>query len=174
MRVRQEQAEDVGAVHALNRAAFGGDVEARLVDALRDSDAFVPELSIVAELGGAVVGHLLLTRAAVVSDSSRTPALALAPMCVAPERQRRGIGAMLVREGLRRAEGLGHAVVVVVGHPAYYPRFGFERASDYGVRVAFEAPDEAVMLRRLGGAPAPRGGVVEYAGPIMRLVADQG
>ena len=163
MRVRQERSDDVGAVRALNVAAFGGDAEARLVDALRGSDAFIPELSLLATDGDDLVGHLLMTRAAVVSGAERAPVLALAPMCVAPGRQRAGVGTMLVRKGLRRAESLGHAVVVVVGHPAYYPRFGFERASNSGVRVAFAAPDEAVMLKRLGSEPVPRAGVMVYA-----------
>src|SRR5690606_21725230 len=153
----------------INRVAFGGEAEAMLVDRLRTSPAFIPDLSLVAveraasegEPDASIVGHILLTRAAVVGESREDEALALAPMAVLPEMQGRGIGSMLVRRALADAAALGHELVIVLGHPGYYPRFGFECASKYGICCPFEAPDEAFMARWLPGAVPRRveGGV---------------
>lgn len=163
--IRAERRGDAGAVGLLHRAAFGGDSEAVLVDRLRETDAFVPELSVVAEDDGTVVGHILLTRAHVVGTGVRESALALAPMAVLPERQREGIGSRLVEHALGAARARGHGLVIVLGHPAYYPRFGFVPASRYGIRCPFEAPDEAFMALWLApGRARVIGGVVEYAG----------
>jgi putative acetyltransferase len=159
--IRPERAGDLDAIRAVNRSAFGQDDEARLVDALRSSPAFVPELSLVAEIDGVVCGHILFSRIGVRSEAGVVPALALAPMAVDPERQRRGIGSALVRHGLEDARRLGHRVVIVVGHPEYYPRFGFQPASRWGVKALFAVPDEAFLLVELEPGSA-RAGAVEY------------
>lgn len=142
--IRTERAADHAAVHALNLAAFGQPGEATLVDMLRrDPDAFVPELSLVAEEGGAVVGHLLISRARL---DTGPVILSLAPMAVLPSHQRRGIGDALVREGLVRAAATEHPLVCVLGHPAYYPRFGFVPARARGIETPYESPDDAWMI----------------------------
>jgi putative acetyltransferase len=129
--IRTEQPGDRRAIAAVTASAFGKDVEARIVDAIRGSDAYVPELSLVAELDGQVVGHVMLSYVGLAGDDRRV--LELGPMSVAPERQREGIGSALVREALRRAEGQGEPLVLVLGHARYYPRFGFVPARGLGI-----------------------------------------
>jgi putative acetyltransferase len=145
--IRPERAEDRDAIRAVNDAAFAQPAEGTLVDALRRGAAFIPALSLVAvdDRTGAIVGHILFTRLPIVDGAASYPALALAPMAVLPGRQREGIGSALVREGLAAARRLGHRVVVVLGHPEYYPRFGFLPARAYGIECPFDAPDEAFM-----------------------------
>ncbi|MFE1951449.1 GNAT family N-acetyltransferase [Streptomyces sp. NPDC059524] len=156
---RPETSADRAAVHGVNAAAFPTRAEADLVDALRaDASAWLDGLSYVAEApDGSVAAYALITRCTV----GGAPAAALAPVAVRPEHQRSGAGAAVVRAVLDAARARGERLVVVLGHPNYYPRFGFTPASGFGVRVSFEVPDEALMALVLGGgddsAPIPRG-----------------
>jgi len=147
--VRPERPDDHEAVFEINHEAFGGDSEARLVEALRRSPAFIPELSLVALDGSRTVGHILFTKILVRDSGQSHDALALAPMGVLPAHQKQGIGTALVRRGLQDARALGHSVVIVVGHPEYYPRFGFVPAKPLGIRAPFEVPSEAFMVLEL-------------------------
>jgi putative acetyltransferase len=133
---------DRQAIRRVNELAFAGPTEADIVDALRDSDAWLPELSLVAEDDTGIVGHALFS---LVRLDSGPELLSLGPMAVLPDRQRAGVGAALVRRGLERARGTEYPLVVVLGHPEYYPRFGFRPASRYGIETRHEAPDEAWM-----------------------------
>jgi putative acetyltransferase len=152
---RPEGPGDLRAIRDVNLAAFPTAEEADLVDALRGSDAWIEGLSIVTEdADGAVVGHALLSRCHI----DGAPALALAPCAVLPSVQRSGAGSAAIHAGLDAARAMGEKVVVVVGHAAYYPRFGFTPASTFGIRVSFEVPDEAVMALALDpGAVVPPG-----------------
>jgi putative acetyltransferase len=141
----------------VHRRAFGRDAEARLVRAIRASDRFVPELSLVAEDDGRVVGHALLSY--VDLDGGRV--LSLAPMGVLPDFQRRGIGGQLIRAALDRARDRGEDLVVLVGHPQYYPRFGFTRARTLSIEPPRDFPDAAWMAIQLEPGPA-RSGRVSY------------
>jgi putative acetyltransferase len=171
MTVRAETPEDRDAIRAVHRAAFGQETEGRLVDRLRETGASVPELSLVALRDGRVVGHILFSRVTIRRGLDAVPVLALAPMAVVPDCQRRGIGSALVRSGLEEARRLGHRVVVVVGHPDYYPRFGFAPAARRGIRAPFGAPDDAFMLLELepGGLADASGAEVEYPAPFHEL-----
>jgi putative acetyltransferase len=160
VRIRAETRDDWEAIAAVTEAAFGKPREARMVDAIRASDAFAPELSLVAEEDGDIVGHVLLSY--VELEDSERRLLELGPMSVAPDRQRSGIGTALVREALRRADARGEPLVLVLGHPEYYPRFGFRRASELGITPpAPRIPDEAFMAQPLRAYdPSLRGRVV--------------
>jgi putative acetyltransferase len=161
--IRPEQPADHKGVFQVNQLAFGQPDEARLVEALRRSPAFIPELSLVAVEDGRVVGHILFSRIAVRSVTATHDALALAPMAVLPEHQRKGVGSSLVRRGLEAARGLGHGVVVVVGHPEYYPRFGFIPGEPRGIRPPFEVSPGAFMVLELQpGGLAGVCGEVQY------------
>ncbi|MDD5209358.1 MAG: N-acetyltransferase [Elusimicrobiales bacterium] len=161
--IRAEAADDIRDVRKLNKKAFKGNDEARLVDAVREADYFIPALSLVAEKGGRIVGHILFTPVRIEDAGGATPALALAPMAVMPSCQNQGIGSELVKHGLDECRKLGHKIVVVVGHPEYYPRFGFVKAGEKGLKLPFEAPDEVFMVIELvPGALSGVKGTIEY------------
>jgi putative acetyltransferase len=156
--VRSERAGDHDAIRRVNELAFDGPAEADLVDALRGSDAWLPDLSLVAEDDRDVVGHALFTIAGLDSSAE---VLSLAPMAVLPGRQRSGIGGALVREGLERARATAYPLVAVLGHAEYYPRFGFEPGSAYGITTPYDVPDEVWMVLPLPGYdPGIRGEIV--------------
>ncbi|PKV83739.1 GNAT family N-acetyltransferase [Streptomyces sp. TLI_146] len=160
---RAETGADVPAVRAVNLAAFGTPLEADLVDALRADPAWIGGLSLVSTgEDGRPVGHALLTRCHI----GDTPALCLAPVAVLPEYQRGGAGSAAVRAALEAAAGLGERFVVVLGHPAYYPRFGFTRASAHGIGLTIDVPDEALMALALDPAHPLPSGTVRYAAPF--------
>ncbi|MGP5304079.1 GNAT family N-acetyltransferase [Brachybacterium alimentarium] len=153
---RPELPRDAPALHALIAEAFPTAEEADLVDALRaDASAWIEGLSTVAtDENGRLVAHALLTRATVGGE----PVLALAPCATLPDVQGRGAGSAVIRAGLEAARGQGENAVVVLGHPDFYPRFGFEPASLAGITSPFDAPDDAFLAVALGSArPVPRG-----------------
>ena len=159
--VRAERPEDFAAARAVHKAAFApSEVEAPLVDALRSAGETVPELCLVAVQDEQVVGHIVYSR---VRLESGHEALALAPMAVAPDRQRAGIGTLLVNDSLNRARETEYPLVIVVGHPEYYPRFGFEPAADLGLAAPWEIPPPAWMALRLPSYSPEARGMVEYA-----------
>ncbi|MFI6576842.1 GNAT family N-acetyltransferase [Nocardiopsis sp. NPDC050513] len=161
---RAETRADIPAIREVVRAAFGRDEESDLVDALRaDASAWIDGLSLVAaDADGRVVGHALLTRCHI----GDVPALCLAPCAVLPELQGTGAGSAAVRAALAAARERGERHVVVLGHPAYYPRFGFTRASAHGIRLSVEVPDEALMALALDADHPLPGGTVRYAAPF--------
>ncbi|GAB6060051.1 GNAT family N-acetyltransferase [Desulfonatronum parangueonense] len=160
IKIRPENPQDQEAVHHLNLAAFEYGPEAALVDKLRSSCN--EYLAFVAEEDGDVVGHILFTPATV--DGSDVAGMGLAPMAVLPSHQRKGIGSRLVRHGLDHLRQSGCPFVIVLGHPEYYPRFGFEPASRYRLRSQWEGvPDEAFMVAVLDRDALPEeGGTVRY------------
>ncbi|MFF7633302.1 GNAT family N-acetyltransferase [Kitasatospora sp. NPDC008050] len=160
---RAETPADIPAIRAVTLAAFDTAAEADLVDALRADACWIEGLSLVStDEHGALAGHALLTRCH-IGDRA---ALCLAPVSVLPARQRTGAGSAAVRAALAAAAALGEHHVVVLGHPAYYPRFGFERASAHGIRVGFEVPDEALMALTLDDAQPLPAGTVRYPAPF--------
>lgn len=155
--IRPEREGDHQAIREVVALAFGQEDEARLVEAVRRSSDFIPELSILAEEDGQIVGHILFSPITIETQHSPLPALALAPMAVRPEFQRRGIGSELVRRGLESCQRLDHRIIVMIGHADYYPRFGFSPARAKGLEAPFEVPDEAFMVLEL--APGALDGV---------------
>jgi len=160
--VRAENKNDIDAVRKLNKKAFKGKNESKLVDALRESDGFIPALSLVAEKAGAVAGHILFSPVEIKDGEKAVPALALAPMAVLPDLQKQGIGTALVKQGLAEAARLGHKLVVVVGHEDYYPRFGFVKAGEKGLSLPFDCPAEVFMVLEIvpGALDGVRGEIV--------------
>lgn len=157
--VRAETAADRASVRRVNELAFEGAAEADLVEALH-RDGLVLS-SLVAETDGAVVGHILFSRMWVDAAGGSLDAVCLAPVAVAPPHQRRGIGSLLIGRGLDEVGRLGERLVIVVGHPEYYPRFGFEPAQPRGLTGPF--PPEAFMAMELTpGALRGVAGVVRY------------
>jgi putative acetyltransferase len=166
--IRPEEAPDIPAISEIHRSAFGGDTEAMIVDAVRASPGFIRDLSLVAVKDRRVVGHILLSLIRIETGTSSSPALALAPIAVLPGCQKRGIGSLLVEEGLRRCRELGHSIVVVVGEPSFYTRFGFTPARARGLEAPFPVPDEAFMVLELpDGALKGITGMVCYPPPFL-------
>lgn len=169
IKIRQEQVSDYPQVHDLIEAAFRNVEESDhreqyLVERLRKSDSFVPNLSLVAETDDRrIVGYILLTEVEIVSEERVTVSLAVAPLAVLPEFQRQGAGGMLLREAHRRAALLGYGTAVLLGHKDYYPRFGYRKAIDFGIEFPFDVPGEYCMaIELLPGALKETHGLVHY------------
>ncbi len=160
MIVRPERTSDHQAVFSIHAAAFETGAEAKLVNVLRRIAD--PVLSLVAEIDEAVIGHILFSPVTLDGDPALS-LMGLAPMAVSPERQRQGAGSLLVTEGLNSCRSLGAVGVVVLGHPDYYPRFGFVPSSQYGIRSEYDVPDDTFLVQELRpGALAGKAGLVRY------------
>src|SRR5690606_18731790 len=144
--IRNEEERDRAGVYAVNASAFGRPGEADLVDVLRESAE--PVVSLVAEENGRIVGHIMLSPVEISGDPDLR-VMGLGPMAVLPERQRAGIGSLLVKSGLEECKKLGCGAVVVLGHPWFYPRFGFVPASRFGLKCEFNVADEVFMALEL-------------------------
>lgn len=161
MVIRAETPNDVAAIRLVNRPAFGREDEGALVDALREAGAVI--CSLVAEDAEQVVGHALYSPATLDDDGRLTAVAALGPVAVLPDRQRRGIGAALIRAGLDICREQGYGLAIVLGHSTYYPRFGFRPSRPLGIRWEHDAPEEAFMVMELRpGALDGARGVVRY------------
>ena len=164
--IRQEQIKDYEAVHKVVELAFrdmedSDHSEPFLVDQLRQTDAFIPELSLVDEVDEEIIGHILMTKVEIVSENKSVTSLVL------PEYQNRGIGSALIREAHKRATELGYGSVVLLGHKDYYPRFGYKQAIDFGIEFPFDVPHEYCMAIEL----RPKSlkdvqGMIQYAKPF--------
>lgn len=145
--IRQEKKEDFPAVFDLITKAFemeemSDNQEPYLVERLRKSKAFIPELSLVAELKGQIRGHILLTKIQIKNESETFESLALAPVSVLPEFQNQGIGGKLIREAHILAKNLGFGSIILLGHADYYPKFGYQHAENFGINLPFDVPSE--------------------------------
>ncbi|WP_415950768.1 GNAT family N-acetyltransferase [Streptomyces sp. KLOTTS4A1] len=160
---RAETGADIAAIRGINLAAFETPMEADLVDALRADSSWIDGLSLVSTgADGTPVGHALLTRCHI----GDTPGLCLAPCAVRPEYQKSGAGSAAIRAALQAAKGMGENYVTVLGHPTYYPRFGFTRASTHGIGLTIDVPDEAMMALTLDETHPLPSGTVRYAAPF--------
>ncbi|MDZ5473070.1 N-acetyltransferase [Bacillus sp. 31A1R] len=168
--IRQEKTEDYSIVEEVIKSAFADmeisdKTEHELVARIRKSEAFIPELSLVATNEEEnIIGHILFSKIHIVNDTHSEESLALAPVSVLPDFQNIGVGKLLINEGLKIAKELGYKSVVVLGHPNYYPKFGFEKASSWGINPPFKVPDEVFMIMELReNALEGVSGVVEYS-----------
>ena len=162
--IRKEQKSDYEEVYNLVKTAFekakesDGNEQDLVVD-LRNSDNFVPELSLVAKKDDKIVGYILFTKIQI----GKSEELALAPLAVLPEYQSQGIGSKLIKEGHKIAKEMGYHYVVVLGSDKYYPKFGYEKASKYGIKPPFDVPDENFMVIKLNDLRKEIIGTVKYA-----------
>jgi putative acetyltransferase len=157
--IRPEREADFDAIASVHRAAFGRDDEGAIAERARELGDDVADLSLVAELETRVVGHVLISRARLDGRG----VLALGPIGVVPELQRQGIGGALMRETIARARAAGEPLIVLLGHPSYYPRFGFVPASRFGIRPPFDVRDDVFMALELHPGAAAGGGAFSYS-----------
>lgn len=165
--IRPETDADRAAVRNVNRAAFPTEVEANLVDALRDGG--YGRVSLVAEQAGTIVGHIFFSDLPIHTATGAISALSLAPMAVLPDHQRRGVGSRLVADGLLACRQAGHRIVLVLGHPEFYPRFGFSADLARTLQSPFGGGAAWMALELVPGALAGVQGRVEYPPPFRQL-----
>lgn len=165
--IRQEEKNDYSKTEEVVKVAFLNEKfsdkkEYELVKRIRECDVFVPELSIVA-VDEEIIGHIMLSKITIEGETS-VDSLALAPVSVAPSHQKKGIGGKLIAAALEKAKELEYGSVVVLGHPEYYPKFGFKKASQWNIKAPFEVPDEVFMVMELReNALEGVEGVVQYS-----------
>jgi putative acetyltransferase len=163
--IRDELPDDDAAIRAVHVLAFGREAEAHLVELLRDSKQ--APIALVATTGGQVIGHIMFSPVTVADAFEGFQGIALAPVAVLPEFQNQGIGSKLIRDGLEACRRAGYDVVVVLGHTTYYPRFGFSRASDYGLTNEYNAQAAFMVMELRPGTLERIGGLVKYV-PAFR------
>ncbi|MEK4736566.1 MULTISPECIES: GNAT family N-acetyltransferase [Bacillus] len=166
--IRQEQKNDYRKTEEVVKEAFLNEEfsdkkEHELVKRIRECDSFIPELSIVA-VDEEIVGHIMLSKITIEQDGTTVDSLALAPVSVVRGHQKKGIGGKLIGAALEKAKELGYGSVVVLGHPEYYPKFGFKKASEWNIKAPFEVPEEVFMVMELTeNALEGVEGVVQYS-----------
>lgn len=167
VKIRKEEEKDNKRVYEVNRLAFQQENESKLIEKIRKGENFIPELSLVAEIGNEIVGHILFSKIKIIGDSV-FESLALGPMAVIPEFQKQGIGEKLIKIGLEKAKKLSFDSVIVLGHKEYYQKFGFQRASKWGIKCPFDVPDEVFMAIELTNkALENKAGTVNYPKEFM-------
>jgi putative acetyltransferase len=144
-----ETNEEIAKIRQVIIDAFGRTEEADLVDKIRHSPNFIPELSLIAVENQQVLGHILFSRIVLEAPQQTIPALVLAPLAVISSRQHQGIGSKLIQAGLSKCCELDHAIVIVIGEPNYYQRFGFQTASEFGLQSSLSIPDPVFMALEL-------------------------
>lgn len=167
MEIRSETVADRQVIRNLNGAAFETDAEAKLVDALRDG-GFV-EISLVAEKQGEIVGHILFSHLPIMTNAGTVAALSLGPMAVQPSHQRQGVGSRLVGAGLKTCWKQGHTIAVVLGHPDFYPRFGFSAQLAQPLESPYGGGEAWMAMELVTGSLAGVAGRVEYPPPFKEL-----
>ncbi|MBT2690693.1 N-acetyltransferase [Bacillus sp. ISL-47] len=162
--IRPEKPSEFEKILEINNLAFGQENEGKLVSLIRTSPHFIPTLSLVAEKDGELSGHILFSEVMIeTSQGTTVNTIGLAPMAVKPDFQNQGIGSALVNAGLERCKELGYGHVVVLGHPEFYPRFGFEPSVKFGIKPPFPVPENVFMALELTkGALSGIEGAVRY------------
>lgn len=162
IKVRAETPTDFRAIDVVNLSAFQGEEEAQLIAELRKSKDFIPDLSLVAELNGRIVGHVVLSKVQLRSKQRNTEVLALGPMSVVPSQSHRGIGSELINAAVARARPLCYSAIIVAGRPDYYLRFGFQPISTWSLTCNLAIPEDALTAMELVDGALSEGGNIEY------------
>jgi putative acetyltransferase len=165
--IRPEQPADAAAIHQMLAAAFPTTAEARLVDALRFNGNLL--VSLVAEAAGQIVGHIAFSSVTIGDGPDQARGVGMAPVAVAADWRRRGIGGQLIRQGIAACRALGLPWIVVLGDPAYYGRFGFQRAADRGIANEYGAAEEFRVIELLPGSLPAAGGMARYGAEFAGL-----
>jgi len=160
--IRPEQKDDYDSILRINDEAFGRENEGLLVSALRKTSKFISDLSLVAEMDNNLIGHILFYPLTIKTKTGDKDVLSLAPISVLPRYQNKGIGCKLMKKGMGECKKTKYDVIIVVGHPNYYPRFGFKSASKWKIQLPIEAPDEAFMAFEL-----KENTIDKYAGTVV-------
>lgn len=169
LKIRQELPGDLDSIYFVNEQAFGRKEEAELVDDLRNGGKAL--LSLVALMDDKIVGHILFSAVTIEPEIKNFAGITLAPVAVLPEYQNKNIGSRLIRAGVEECKAMGYEIMFLVGHPNYYPRFGFERARAKGLECEYEAPDEAWMVLELKpGALAGKRGKIRFQPEFAKAV----
>ncbi len=166
-KIRPETPDDAATIDTINHSAFASEAEARLVCELRNTDAYIPELSLVAEEGGRVAGHVMFFRTRLVTGGGDMTVLTLAPTAVVPSRTHRGIGTDLVRRGLEKARDMGYPGVVEVGFPSFYQRLGFKPLPEFGIEHGLPVADDFMSAIEFSDGCLHRGGRLRYPEPFV-------
>lgn len=145
--IQEETPKDINKIYEINKRAFGEEIEAKIVDALRENDELI--LSLVAKVDNLAIGHIAFSEVKINSGETTHKAIGLGPMAILPEYQRKGYGTKLVEQGLKIISKRDYEIVVVLGHPDFYPKFGFVPSKTYGIQCEFECPPEAFMVKEL-------------------------
>ena len=171
MRVEEAADSEYPAILALHKDSFEGELESILVAKLRSDESFDSSLSFVLKENNSLIGHVLFTKLLIKGpNQSTTTALALAPMAIRPDKQKQGFGKILLKEAIKRCAELGHGAIIVLGHPEYYPKFGFTPASKWNIKYPAEVPDEAFLaLELIPGYLDNAQGCVEYLKAFSEL-----
>lgn len=168
MIIRPENPEDLAAIHRVVETAFGQPAEADLVDKLRANGKVV--VSLVTEAEGQIVGHILFSEVTLETNPQAIKVIGLAPLAVLPDWQKRGVGSQLTQVGLAACRAAGYEAAIVLGHPEYYPRFGFVPASQFELQSEYNVRDEVFMAMELtDGALTDCHGLVRYQAEFNEL-----
>lgn len=160
MNIRSEIPSDYPAIAQVNKLAFGREEEAQLVEKIRNSQYYIPELTLISEVNDSVVGHVMFSYINLVSEET-FQVLGLAPLAVHPDFQKQGIGSALINAGLNKANELGETLIVVLGHPEFYSRFGFKPSIDFRIKSPFTVPEDVFMVKALANYhPRYRGNII--------------
>jgi putative acetyltransferase len=171
LKIRSENPSDYIVITKVNDLAFGQPNEGKLVENLRKNPKFIPELSFAAEIDGKIAGHILFFLVVIkLEDGKQKEMISLPPLAVLPEFQRQGIGGELIGEGIKACQRLGYDSIILLGHPEYYPKFGFRQANSWGIIDPFGAPIEAFMAMELKkGSLEDAAGTVEYPDEFLEV-----
>jgi len=172
IKVRPETHDDIKAIDVVNLSAFQGEVEAKFVTAMRKTPDFKPEMSLVAEFNGRIVGHVLMSRVTLRKDTGEVSVLVLGPMSVVPSQSHRGIGTELIKAAIEKARTLHFGAIVVIGHPEYYRRSGFENAGKWNLHFSMQVDKDAVTAMELIKGTLEGGGKITLPPHFSDIVSD--